>query len=219
MKTDTQIREDIFQELKWDPAVSDTEIGVAVKNGVATLSGNVATFAQKFAADRAAERVVGVRAIADDVTVKIPSNQARSDTDIAHAVANALKWDTEVPDEKVKARIDNGWIWLEGEVEWQFQKLAAERAVRNLTGVKGVTNTIELKPQSPASPAAVSTKIREALMRSAEFDANRIVVEVEQGKVTLRGTVRSYAERKEAERAAWSAPGVTALEDKIVIGI
>jgi osmotically-inducible protein OsmY len=218
MKTDAQIREEIFSELKWEPSIRDVEIGVAVKDGVATLSGNVATFAQKFAADRAAERVVGVRAVADELDVRLSNAQERSDTEIAHAVANVLKWDTEVPDEKVKARVDKGWIWLEGDVEWQFQKQAAERAVRYLTGVKGVTNTIRVKP-TLASPFEVSKKIKDALLRSAQFDAERIVVEAQEGKVTLRGTVRSYAERKEAERAAWSAPGVTEVDDKIAIGV
>jgi osmotically-inducible protein OsmY len=218
MKTDAQIREAIHQELKWDPSIRDAEIGVAVKDGVATLSGNVSTFAQKFAADRAAERVTGVRALADELEVKLSDIANRTDTEIAHAVANVLKWDTEVPDERVKGRVDNGWIWLEGDVEWQFQKLAAERAVRYLTGVKGVTNTIRVKPQL-ASPFAVSKKIKEALVRNAEFDAEHIVVEAQDGKVTLRGTVRSYAERKQAERAAWSAPGVTEVEDKIAIGV
>ena len=218
MKTDAEIRNDIFSELKWEPSVRDTEIGVAVKDGVATLSGNVTTFAQKFAADHAAERVVGVRAVADEITVKLPSTYERSDTEIAHAIANVLKWDTEVPDEKVKARVDKGWIWLEGDVEWQFQKQAAERAIRYLSGVKGVTNTIRVKPKL-ASPFEVSQKIKQALLRGEQFDAQRIVVEAQDGKITLRGTVRSYAERKEAERAAWSAPGVTEVEDKIAIGI
>ena len=218
MKTDAEIRNDIFSELKWEPSVRDTEIGVAVKDGVATLSGNVTTFAQKFAADHAAERVAGVRAVADEITVKLPSTFERSDTEIAHAIANVLKWDTEVPDDKVKARVDKGWIWLEGDVEWQFQKQAAERAIRYLTGVKGVTNTIRVKPKL-ASPFEVSQKIKEALLRGAQFDAQRIVVEAQDGKITLRGTVRSYAERKEAARAAWSAPGVTEVEDKIAIGV
>lgn len=218
MKTDIEIRNDIFTELRWDPVIRTLEIGVAVKDGVATLSGNVSTFAQKFAAAHAAERVSGVRAVADDITVQLPSAHERTDTEIAHAVANVLKWDTEVPDEKVIARVDKGWIWLEGDVEWQFQKQAAERAVRNLTGVKGVTNTVRVKPKL-ASSFEVSQKIKDALLRSAQFDAQRIVVEAQDGKITLRGTVRSYAERKEAERAAWSAPGVTEVEDKIAIGV
>ncbi|MEW5916369.1 MAG: BON domain-containing protein [Gemmatimonadota bacterium] len=217
MKTDAQIREEIFKELKWEPTIRDIEIGVSVKDGVATLSGNVRTFAQKFAADRAAERVAGVQVVADELNVKLTDGQERSDTEIAHAVANVLKWDSEVPD-AVKARVDNGWIWLEGDVEWQFQKEAAERAIRYLTGVRGVTNTVRIKP-TLASPVEVSKKIKEALVRGAQFDADRIVVEAQAGKITLRGTVRSYAERKEAERAAWSAPGVTDVEDKIAIGV
>jgi osmotically-inducible protein OsmY len=216
MKTDTQIRDDIFKELKWEPTVRDLEIGVAVKDGVATLSGNVRTFAQKYAADRAAERVAGVQVVADELNVKLTDAQERTDTEIAHAVANVMKWDTEVPD-NVKARVDNGWIWLEGDVDWQFQKEGAERAIRYLTGVRGVTNMIRITPKL-ATPSEVSKKIKEALVRGAQFDAERIEVETQDGKVTLRGTVSSYAERKEAERAAWSAPGVKEVVDKIAIG-
>lgn len=218
MKTDEKTRDDIYDELKWDPRLSDAEIGVAVKGGVATLSGNVATFAQKLAAERAAERVSGVKAIVEELKVKLPSAFERSDTEIAHAALSALKWNTEVPDERLKLKVEGGWLWLEGDVEWQFQKEAAERAVKFLTGVKGVTNFIAVKPKL-TSPFEVSKKIKEALVRSAEFDANRIAVQAQEGKVTLRGTVRSYAERKDAERAAWSAPGVSEVEDRIAIEV
>lgn len=218
MLTDAKIHRAIFDELRWDPRVRDAEIGVAVKDGVATLSGQVNTFAQKFAADRAAERVAGVRAIADEIKVRLAASDERSDTDIAHAAANALRWDTEVPDERIVVRVDSGRIWLDGEVEWQFEKRATERAVRYLAGVKEVTNAIAVKP-SLASPSEVTRRIKEALMRGARFDADRIVVEARDGKVTLRGTVRSYAERTEAERAAWSAPGVTEVEDRIQIAV
>lgn len=218
MKTDEKIREDIFNELKWDPRVAEAEIGISVKDGVATLSGNVASFAQKFAADRAAERVSGVKAIAEELKVKLPTAYERSDTEVAHAAVNALKWNIEVPDTQLKVKVENGWLWLEGDVEWQFQKEAAESAVRYLSGMKGVSNLIRVKP-TLVSSFEVSKKIKDALVRSARFDAEHIVVEAKDGKVTLRGTVRSYAERKDAERAAWSAPGVSQVDDKIAIGV
>jgi osmotically-inducible protein OsmY len=146
MKTDTQIREGVFAELRWDPSISESEIGVSVRDGVVTISGNVVSFEQKLAAERAAEWVRGVRALADELKVKLPTARERSDTEIAHAARDALKSDTQVPHARVKVRVENGWLWLEGNLEWQFEKEAAARAVRDLTGVKGVTNAIRVKP-------------------------------------------------------------------------
>jgi osmotically-inducible protein OsmY len=216
IKTDSQLQRDVIDELKWDPTVGAAEIGVASKDGVITLSGQVDSYAKKYAAERAAERVAGVKAIAEDLKVKVPSSFQRSDTDIAHAVVSALSWDIEVPDDRIKSKVENGWIWLEGDVEWQYQKTAAERAVRYLTGVHGVTNLITVKPKR-VSPFEVGNKIKDALRRSAEMDANRITVQAAGGEVTLKGTVRSFAERVDAERAAWAAPGVTKVRDEILI--
>jgi osmotically-inducible protein OsmY len=215
-KSDTQLRQDILDELRWDPAVSESEIGIAVKGGVVTLSGYVESYAQKYAAERDAERVSGVRALADDLKVKLPSSREKTDTEIAHAVANALTWDSEIPPGAIKARVDGGWVRLDGTVEWQYQKSAAERAVRYLAGVKGVANQITLQPKK-VSPLEVTQKIREALRRSAEVDASKIQVEAFNGEVTLRGSVRSWAERQDAERAAWAAPGVTLVNDLLAI--
>ena len=216
-KSDTQLQRDVMDELRWDPSVGRVEVGVAVKDGVVTLSGQVDSFAKKYSIERAAERVSGVRAIAEDLEVQLPTSSRRSDTDVAHAVANALQWDIEVPDDRIKARIDNGWVWLDGEVEWQFQKLASERAVRYLTGVKGVTNNIQIRKQ--ASVPDVKLRIETALKRAAEVDADKIEIETHDGRITLRGKVRSWAAREEAERAAWSAPGVTAVDDELAVSV
>jgi osmotically-inducible protein OsmY len=214
-KTDTLLQSDIIDELRFDPSVGVSEIGVAAKDGVITLTGKVETFAMKFAAARAAERVAGVRAVANELTVALLSSFTKTDTDIAHAVASALKWDVEIPDEELKARVEKGWVWLEGEVEWRFQISAAERAIRNLSGVVGVTNLIALKPR--ASSGDVQARIENAIKRHAELDSRQITVSAVGGRVTLRGKVRSWAERGDAESAAWSAPGVTAVTDELLV--
>ena len=216
-KTDSQLQRDVIEELRWDAAVGPAEIGVAARNGVITLSGHVDTFAKRYAAVRAAERVAGVRAIADEVTVILPSSLKRTDTDLAHTVASTLKWDVQVPDDKVKARIEDGWVWLEGEVDWQYQSESAEKAVRNLTGVRGVTNLLQVTKR-PTVPD-VTQRIESALKRHAELDAKKIRVETSDGHVTLRGTVRSYAEREDAKHAAWSAPGVSKVDDELVVHV
>jgi osmotically-inducible protein OsmY len=215
MKTDSQLQRDVLDELKFDPRVGDAEVGVAVRDGVVTLSGYVDSYARKIAAERAVERVGGVRAVAEELEVKLPGALARSDTDIAHQVASALRWDIEIPDNKLTARVEKGWVWLEGEAEWQYQRMAAERVVRYLTGVKGVTNLIKIRPR--VSTYDVTKRIKEALHRSAEQDVKKIQVEAADGRVTLRGTVRSFAERQDAERAAWAAEGVMAVEDRLVV--
>jgi osmotically-inducible protein OsmY len=216
LKTDMQLQRDVMEELHWDPAVGRAEIGVSAKDGVVTLNGNVDSFAMKYAAVRATERVQGVRAIAEELKVVLPSASRRTDTEIAHAVADRLQWDINVPDGAVRARVENGWVWLEGETDWEYQRAAAERSTRYLTGVKGVTNQITLKKH--ASVADVRQRIESAFRRHAELDAHQISLETTDGRVILRGTVRSWAAREDAERAAWSAPGVTAVDDQLAVG-
>ena len=216
MKTDLQLQRDVLDELKFEPSIRESEIGVAVKAGVVTLTGSVDSYSEKFSAERTAERVGGVKAVAEDIKVKLPGSYERSDTDIAHALVNALRWDTQVPDDRIKVAVKDGWIDLKGTVEWQFQKRAAEGAVRNLMGVKGVTNLITVKPKT-VSTGEVGQKIKDSLRRHAERDADKITIEARDGRVTLRGTVSSFAERRDAERAAWQAPGVTIVDDFIAV--
>ncbi len=215
-KANTQLQEDVLQELKYEPSVDASDIGVTAKDGIVSLTGNVKNYAEKDAAVHAAQRVAGVRAVADEMKVNLPSTHVRNDQDIAKAALNALEWDVWVPSKQIRVKVDDGWITLEGEVDYKYQQDAAENAVRNLIGVTGVANLINLKKPS-VKYFEVKNTIENALRRAAELDAQRIRVEVDGDKVVLRGDVRSWAERNEAERAAWSAPGVGSVEDDLVV--
>ena len=217
MKTNLQLQQDVLAELQFNPRIREKDIAVAVRDGVVTLSGHVDSYAQRLAAEHTVEHVAGVQAIANDITVKLPGETQRTDTDIAHAAVNALRWDIEVPDEKIQVKVDDGYVALDGTVDWFYEKAAAERAVRYLTGVKGVFNRIDVTAR--AAERDVTKKIKEAWHRSADLEANRITVEAADGQVTLRGEVRSARERAELERAAWSAPGVTQVNDLTTIAL
>ena len=214
-RTDAQIQSDVLAELKWDARVMPNEIGVTVKDGVVTLTGWVDSYTKRWVAGEAAHRVRGVKAVANDIEVRLSSGAERNDTDIAAAAARALEWDAFVPVDKIDVTVSKGWVTLKGEVEWQYQKQDAELAVGRLAGVKGVTNLIIVKPR--LTPSELKAKIEQALVRSAELDAKRITVDVVGSKVTLKGTVRSWAEKQEAERQAWLAPGVTSVDNRITI--
>jgi osmotically-inducible protein OsmY len=213
--SDTDIQRDITQELKWEPSLRDDDIAVGVRDGVVTLGGFVDSYAEKSTAERAAGRVKGVKAIADELEVRLPGAFTRTDPEIARAATQALQWNVAVPHDRIQVRVAKGWITLEGQVELYFQKEAAERAVRYLTGVRGVSNLITLAART--APSDVKKHIKAALHRSAELDADRITVEITAHKAILTGTVRSYAELLDAERAARNAPGITEVESQLAI--
>lgn len=219
MPSARQIQEHVLQELGWEPRVRSEEIGVtATKEGVVTLTGTVDSYAERWAAEKAAKRIRGVRAIANDIEVKLPTERRREDTGIARAVVAALSWNSAVPDERVRVTVHQGWVTLEGEVDWNYQRESAEQTVRDLIGVKGITNAITVRPAKPM-PSEIRRKIEAALKRSAEVDAHRIEVSATDGVVKLGGTVSSFAEHDEAQRAAWSAPGVTEVENRIRVRV
>jgi len=215
MRSDKEIEQDVKAELEWDPDLDASDIAVSVKNGVVTLAGFVKSYTGKYEAERAAKRVVGVTGVANDLEVRLPAVDERPDPDIARDAVAAVRSQLPISSENIKVIVKNGWVTLEGEAEWQYQRQTAENAVHRIKGVKGVSNTILLRPH--IEPTEVKLKIQEALRRSAEVDASRITVEANGSEVILKGTVRSWIEREEAERAAWAAPGVTRVDDRIVV--
>ena len=215
MKTDLELQKEVATELAWDPAIRHEDIAVTARDGVITLGGTVDTYAQQYAAERAAERIKGVRAVANDLVVKLDKSHDRSDSEIAHAALTALRADIEVPDHRITIKVIKGFVSLKGEVASQYQRKAAERAVRYLAGIKGVTDNILVSATPTRSD--VKNRIEDALARTAELDANRIGVEIAGHRVTLRGTVRSLAEKNDASRAAWSAVGVNEVVNLMVV--
>jgi osmotically-inducible protein OsmY len=215
MRSDEDVKRDVEQELRWDPDIDATDVAVTVHNGVVTLTGFVRSYSQKYQAETDAKRVVGVVAVANDLEVRLPTADQRPDPEIARDAVAAIRNELPYSWEQIKVVVKNGWVTLEGDVEWNYQRERAETAVRRVKGVKGISNLIKLKPKVQA--AEVKKKIEEALKRIAEIDANRIVVEANGSEVVLRGTVRSWAERQEAERAAWAAPGVTKVDNRVII--
>jgi osmotically-inducible protein OsmY len=215
VKTDDEIKKDVEDELRWDPDIDSTDIAVAVKDGVVTLTGFVPSYSQKFQAENAAKRVAGVVGVANDIEVRVPALDQRPDPEIARDAVEALRNQLPFSSQNIKVVVRDGWITLEGEAEWNYQRERAEDAVRWIKGVKGVVNSIQLKPK--VTPTEIKRKIEDAFKRHAELDANSIQVETRDGEVVLKGTVHSWYEREEAERAAWAAPGVKKVEDQITI--
>ena len=217
MKTDNQLKQDVNAELKWEPSIHAAEIGVEVKEGIVTLSGHVSSYTEKLNAERAAQRVLGVQAIAVELDVKLPGESKRDDADIARTAKNVLDWVSIIPLESVKVLVEDGWITLSGELDWQYQRVAAKSAVRYLMGVKGVSNQILIRPQ--VSPRVVKSEIEAALIRSALADGKNIQVKVNGADVTLTGKVHNQSERDIARLSAWNSPGVQSVVDNMIVTI
>jgi len=215
MKTDALIQSDVISELKWEPSIDAAKIGVSVRDGIVTLDGNVDSFVEKLAAERVASHVSGVKAVAQEIKVRLPQSFERNDADIAEAALTALEWNMMVPDNRVKVEVQDGMVILTGEVDWEYQRAAAHNAVCCLIGVKGVTNEISLKPS--VKPVDVKVKLKRAFQRHSALDAKHIMVETVGSKVILNGSVHSWIEKQEAASAAWAAPGVSDVENNLVV--
>jgi len=215
MKTDAQIKEDVLDELLWQPNIDETKVGVIVEDGVVTLSGILNSYTKKVEAEKAAKNVKGVKAVALDIEVKHGSDFKKTDKEIAKAVVNALTWNTLIPEEKITIKVEDGWIYLSGELNWFYQKDAAKKSVQNLLGVKGVVNSIQIK--QAVQPSQIKEKITKAFERSAQVDANKVSIIVDGHTVTLRGTVHSVAEKDEAQKAAYLAPGVYDVKNELKV--
>jgi osmotically-inducible protein OsmY len=219
MRTDTEVQNDVMEELKWEATINSikaTDIGVACRSGIVTLTGVVDSYSKKLAAEKATMRVAGVKAVANDIEVKLWSGFKKNDTDIAETILNAIKWSTSIPEEKVKVKVDEGWVTLEGDVEWEFQRYACKNAVEDLRGVRGVTNNIKVIATEPAINE-IKEMIRSAIRRNAVMDANKIEVDISGTQVILKGEVRSLAEKNDAEEAAWSARGITQVDNRLEV--
>ncbi len=215
MKSDSQLKKDVIAELEWDPSINATQVGVGVRDGVVTLTGHLDTYAEKFAVERALQRVLGVQAYALELDVKLEPGHRRSDTEIATAAEMAFKWHSLIPADRIQVKVEKGWVTLKGEVDWDYQRTTIEKAVRPLTGVVGVINNLSLKPQN--TPQNVTARIHDALTRQADEEAKRIEVMVSGSSVTLRGKVHSWAERAAVQSAAWAAPGVSKVLNELQV--
>lgn len=216
MRAILTIRQDVSDELRWDPRIHARDLDVMESGGIVTLRGTVASYAEKWAAERAAERVAGVRAVVSELTVALCAAHVRSDADLTHRILDGFHWDVHVPDDRLRASVVEGWVNIDGSVEWQYEKDAAERVVRNITGVRGITDSVRVSPTATVDD--VRSRIGEALRRQGEEQADGISVQADAHVVTLRGTVTSFAERRAVEFAAWSAPGVREVRDEIRVG-
>ena len=215
MKSDASLRDDIIEELNWEPSVDSSKIGVAVKDGIVTLSGTVPSFNEKTDAEKAVKRVEGVKAVVQHIDVELKSTSVRTDAEIAEVAIKNLTWNTNVPEQNIMVKVENGWITLEGEVSWNYQKEAAKSAVKGLIGVKGVNNFIRIKSQ--IQPENLKEKIKNSFLRNASIDAENVKIEITGNKAILKGTVQSWAEKRQAEKAAWAAPGILEVENKLEI--
>ena len=217
MRTDLELQKDVIEELKWESSIKPSDIGVSVTNGVVTLTGYVDSFTKKKAAEKAALRVAGVNAVAEDIVVRLGASDKKNDSDVAQAILTAIRWNNIINEDKIKVKVESGWVTLEGEVDWSFEKNAIEHSIENLVGVRGISNLITIS--SKLKTTDIKQKITAAFHRSATLDANNIIVESVGNTIILRGVVRSYAEKQDALRVAWNAPGVTKVDNKLIVDV